>query len=344
MTDHRIHTEADLDAGLAASAPPIRASSRSSPRPGGRRCGGGPTVSPGLPRRWCRSSSRPRAPARSGDGSPRPSIRSSRRRSSGRGRRGWPGSACRRRRSARSRKSPARRQRRARAGDARRHRRRRGARGAHRVHGIGPWTADIYLLACLGHADAWPAGDLALQEAARLAFGLQARPTAKEMMPLAEPWRPWRAVAARVLWSYYRAVKGREGAPRPCRKDIRQTRREMAAELDGPRLEPRSGTARQLVVFLHGYGADGNDLIDIGRAWQQHLPQAAFVSPHAPEPCGASAGRPAMVSADHSRSGRALDRRQQGRAGARAVSRCRAWRATSCRRRRWRWSASARAR
>jgi len=60
----------------------------------------------------------------------------------------------------------------------------------------------------------------------------------------------------------------------------------MAAELDGPRLEPRSGPARALVVFLHGYGADGNDLIDIGRAWQGLLPQAAFVSPHAPEPCG----------------------------------------------------------
>jgi phospholipase/carboxylesterase len=60
----------------------------------------------------------------------------------------------------------------------------------------------------------------------------------------------------------------------------------MAAELDGPRLNPHSGPARQLVVFLHGYGADGNDLIDIGRAWQQYLPQAAFVSPHAPEPCG----------------------------------------------------------
>jgi phospholipase/carboxylesterase len=61
----------------------------------------------------------------------------------------------------------------------------------------------------------------------------------------------------------------------------------MAAALDGPRLEPRSGKpARQLVVFLHGYGADGNDLIDIGRAWQPLLPDAAFVSPHAPEPCG----------------------------------------------------------
>src|SRR5664279_660315 len=64
------------------------------------------------------------------------------------------------------------------------------------------------------------------------------------------------------------------------------------AELDGPRIEPRSGKARQLVVFLHGYGADGNDLIDIGRAWQGLLPDAAFVSPHAPRPCGqAPSGR-----------------------------------------------------
>ncbi len=64
----------------------------------------------------------------------------------------------------------------------------------------------------------------------------------------------------------------------------------MAVELDGPRVAPRSGSARQLVVFLHGYGADGNDLIEIGRAWQQYLPQAAFVSPHAPEPCGQAPG------------------------------------------------------
>ena len=60
----------------------------------------------------------------------------------------------------------------------------------------------------------------------------------------------------------------------------------MAGEIDGPRLAPKSGQARQLVVFLHGYGADGNDLIEIGRAWQALLPQAAFVSPHAPRPCG----------------------------------------------------------
>jgi len=58
------------------------------------------------------------------------------------------------------------------------------------------------------------------------------------------------------------------------------------AELDGPRLAPRSGQTKQLVVFLHGYGADGNDLIDIGRLWQAQLPDAAFVSPHAPRPCG----------------------------------------------------------
>jgi len=91
------------------------------------------------------------------------------------------------------------------------------------LHGIGPWTADIYLLACIGHADAWPAGDLALQEAARLAFRLRKRPTTKEMGPLAEKWRPYRAVAARLLWSYYRAVKQREGllsapTPKPAKK------------------------------------------------------------------------------------------------------------------------------
>ena len=62
----------------------------------------------------------------------------------------------------------------------------------------------------------------------------------------------------------------------------------MAAELNGPRLEPTSGQVKRLVVFLHGYGADGNDLIDIGRAWQSLLPDTAFVSPHAPRPCGQS--------------------------------------------------------
>ena len=81
------------------------------------------------------------------------------------------------------------------------------------VKGIGPWTADIYLLFCLGHPDAFPAGDLALQEAARIAYGLEARPTVKEFAVLAERWRPWRGVASKVLWAYYRIAKAREGAP-----------------------------------------------------------------------------------------------------------------------------------
>lgn len=79
--------------------------------------------------------------------------------------------------------------------------------------GIGPWTADVYLLFCLGHADAFPAGDLALQEAARIAYGLPARPDAAALRRQAEAWRPWRGVAAGVLWAYYRLAKAREGAP-----------------------------------------------------------------------------------------------------------------------------------
>jgi DNA-3-methyladenine glycosylase II len=89
------------------------------------------------------------------------------------------------------------------------------AADAHRalvaVKGIGPWTADIFLLACLGHPDAWPAGDLALQEAARLVLGLKKRPDTAKLAAIGERWRPWRAIAARLLWSYYRAAKGREG-------------------------------------------------------------------------------------------------------------------------------------
>ena len=60
------------------------------------------------------------------------------------------------------------------------------------------------------------------------------------------------------------------------------------AEINGPRIEPKGGKAKQLVVLLHGYGADGNDLIEIGRQWRGMLPDAAFVAPHAPEPCGMS--------------------------------------------------------
>jgi DNA-3-methyladenine glycosylase II len=79
------------------------------------------------------------------------------------------------------------------------------------LHGIGPWTADVYLLFCLGHGDAWPAGDLAVQEAIKIGLGLKTRPTVKEMAPLAEPWRPVRGAAAHLWWAYYRVMKKREG-------------------------------------------------------------------------------------------------------------------------------------
>lgn len=71
------------------------------------------------------------------------------------------------------------------------------------VSGIGPWTADIFIMFCLGRADAFAVGDLALQIAAQHVAGLQARPSPAELAELAERWRPWRGVAARLLWAYY---------------------------------------------------------------------------------------------------------------------------------------------
>ena len=76
------------------------------------------------------------------------------------------------------------------------------------LRGIGPWTADVYLLSAMGRADAWPAGDLALQAAAQNLFGLDTRPNHKQLIQMAEHWRPWRSVAARLLWSHYRGLKG----------------------------------------------------------------------------------------------------------------------------------------
>ncbi len=75
------------------------------------------------------------------------------------------------------------------------------------VSGIGPWTADIYLMFCMGRADVFASGDLALQIAAHDLLGLDARPTTKEMAIIAARWRPWRAVAALVLWAYYADLK-----------------------------------------------------------------------------------------------------------------------------------------
>lgn len=73
------------------------------------------------------------------------------------------------------------------------------------LHGIGRWTAEVYLVFCCGHPDIFPAGDLALQNAVAMAFEKEGRPSEKELRVLAEGWSPWRAVAARLFWAYYRA-------------------------------------------------------------------------------------------------------------------------------------------
>lgn len=79
------------------------------------------------------------------------------------------------------------------------------------VHGIGPWTAEVYLMFCLGVQDIFAPADLALQEGAKLAMGLEARPSTRLMAEISERWQPWRAVAARMLWAYYGHVKRRQG-------------------------------------------------------------------------------------------------------------------------------------
>ncbi|WP_298256483.1 DNA-3-methyladenine glycosylase 2 family protein [uncultured Litoreibacter sp.] len=79
------------------------------------------------------------------------------------------------------------------------------------VSGIGSWTAEIYAMFSLGHADVFASGDLALQEAARILFELPERPKEKQMRQMALDWSPWQSVAARILWAYYRVAKDREG-------------------------------------------------------------------------------------------------------------------------------------
>ncbi|PTW63315.1 DNA-3-methyladenine glycosylase II [Breoghania corrubedonensis] len=82
------------------------------------------------------------------------------------------------------------------------------------IPGIGPWSADIFLLFCAGHADIFPTGDLALREALRVAFGLDTRPAIKEVAVMALAWQPWRGIAARLFWAYYRTLrKGRDVFP-----------------------------------------------------------------------------------------------------------------------------------
>ncbi len=79
------------------------------------------------------------------------------------------------------------------------------------VPGIGVWTAEIYAMFSLGRADVFAPGDLALQEAARTLFALEARPSERVLRGMAEAWSPWRSVAARILWAWYRVEKGRAG-------------------------------------------------------------------------------------------------------------------------------------
>lgn len=81
------------------------------------------------------------------------------------------------------------------------------------IKGVGPWTAEVYLLFCAGHPDVFPAGDVALQSAAADILGLEARPNPRLLTSLAEPWSPWRGVAARLLWAYYATVMRRDATP-----------------------------------------------------------------------------------------------------------------------------------
>lgn len=83
------------------------------------------------------------------------------------------------------------------------------------LHGIGPWTSDIYLMFALGRADAFAAGDLALQVAAQRLFKLEERPAPDELLEIAERWRPWRGAAARLLWAEYaHAQRASKAEPR----------------------------------------------------------------------------------------------------------------------------------
>ncbi|MDK9697824.1 MAG: DNA-3-methyladenine glycosylase [Siculibacillus sp.] len=83
------------------------------------------------------------------------------------------------------------------------------------VKGIGPWTAEVFLLFCAGHPDVWPGGDLALRQAVGDAFDFPERPDERVCREIAAAWSPWRGVAARLFWAYYAARRqGREGAPR----------------------------------------------------------------------------------------------------------------------------------
>ncbi len=81
------------------------------------------------------------------------------------------------------------------------------------VKGIGPWTAEVYLMFCCGHSDLFPAGDVALQAAVGMAFGMETRPSARQVVVLATAWAPWRSVAARLFWAFYAVRTARVALP-----------------------------------------------------------------------------------------------------------------------------------
>jgi DNA-3-methyladenine glycosylase II len=116
------------------------------------------------------------------------------------------------------------------------------------LHGIGPWTADIYLLFCLGHGDAWPAGDLAIQESIKMAFGLATRPTVKEMATIGDVWRPWRGAAAHLFWAYYRVIKAPTFEAAPPSGESTTTASPRAASIGPQRNRPRDRNRSRMDV------------------------------------------------------------------------------------------------
>jgi DNA-3-methyladenine glycosylase II len=81
------------------------------------------------------------------------------------------------------------------------------------IKGIGPWTAEIYLMFAAGHPDIFPAGDVALQQSVADAFGLDARPDDSRLRAITESWAPWRSVAARLFWAFYSSTRKRDVMP-----------------------------------------------------------------------------------------------------------------------------------
>ena len=81
------------------------------------------------------------------------------------------------------------------------------------IHGVGPWTAEVFALFCLGHPDIFPVGDVALQHGVHQAFALNERPKGDTLTSIAEQWTPWRGVAARLFWAYYATYKRRDALP-----------------------------------------------------------------------------------------------------------------------------------